>query len=313
MKQIFTVNAGLSSTLPMSGKFIYVASATGEFSLQIRDTAGRLTEDIYDTYDFIDLEGRAVKEVTVTDTSGASNTVVLKGLKFKVTAGNSSTRTTRISSIDLGERNDSPAGSDVATASLISLFKRLLQKIPSLGQAAMTASQPVVIASDQTAVPVSGTFWQATQPVSIGAAVAVTGTFWQATQPVSIGAAVAVTGALDASATGGATSARIITAATTNDTNVKASAGKVYAITGTNTSAGLKYLKLYNKATTPTVGTDTPLLTFALPVGAFNFDLAGSVGADFSAGIGYGVTGAAGDADTTATAVNDVIASITYK
>jgi hypothetical protein len=45
------------------------------------------------------------------------------------------------------------------------------------GQQTMAASSPVVIASNQSAVPVSGTFWQATQPVS--------GTFWQATQPVS--------------------------------------------------------------------------------------------------------------------------------
>ena len=41
-----------------------------------------------------------------------------------------------------------------------------------------------------TAVAVSGTFWQTTQPVSgavtISGSVAVTGTFWQATQPVSI-------------------------------------------------------------------------------------------------------------------------------
>lgn len=36
-----------------------------------------------------------------------------------------------------------------------------------------------------TPVPVSGTFWPVTQPVSIAASVAVTGTFWQATQPVS--------------------------------------------------------------------------------------------------------------------------------
>src|ERR1035438_6799152 len=35
----------------------------------------------------------------------------------------------------------------------------------------------VVIATNQSAIPVTGTFWQATQPVS--------GTFWQATQPVS--------------------------------------------------------------------------------------------------------------------------------
>jgi hypothetical protein len=34
--------------------------------------------------------------------------------------------------------------------------------------------------------PVSGTFWQATQPVSIASSVAVTGSFWQTTQPVSI-------------------------------------------------------------------------------------------------------------------------------
>lgn len=37
-------------------------------------------------------------------------------------------------------------------------------------------------------LPVSGTFWQATQPV--------TGTFWQATQPVSIAATVTVSGPL---------------------------------------------------------------------------------------------------------------------
>ena len=34
------------------------------------------------------------------------------------------------------------------------------------GQATMANSAPVVVASDQSAVPVSGTFWQATQPVS---------------------------------------------------------------------------------------------------------------------------------------------------
>ena len=45
-----------------------------------------------------------------------------------------------------------------------------------LGQAAMAASVPVVIASNQSAVPVSGTFWQATQPVSIAATVTIAGT-----------------------------------------------------------------------------------------------------------------------------------------
>lgn len=35
------------------------------------------------------------------------------------------------------------------------------------GQTTMAASSPVAIASDQSAVPVSGTFWQTTQPVSV--------------------------------------------------------------------------------------------------------------------------------------------------
>lgn len=56
--------------------------------------------------------------------------------------------------------------------------------LPPLGQDDMAGSLPVVLASNQSAIPVTGTFWQATQPVS--------GTFWQATQPVS-GTLTAVT------------------------------------------------------------------------------------------------------------------------
>lgn len=40
-------------------------------------------------------------------------------------------------------------------------------KFSALGQTTMAASAPVVIASNQSAIPVSGTFWQTTQPVSI--------------------------------------------------------------------------------------------------------------------------------------------------
>ncbi len=51
-------------------------------------------------------------------------------------------------------------------------------KLPAtLGQKLMAASMAVALASDQSAIPVTGTFFQATQPVS--------GTFFQATQPVS--------------------------------------------------------------------------------------------------------------------------------
>lgn len=44
-----------------------------------------------------------------------------------------------------------------------------------------------------TPMPVTGSFYQVTQPVSIASPVPVTGTFWQATQPVSIASPVPIT------------------------------------------------------------------------------------------------------------------------
>lgn len=52
-----------------------------------------------------------------------------------------------------GAQADAAASTDAGTFSLVALFKRLLQKLPGLGQAAMAASQSVVIASNQTPVP----------------------------------------------------------------------------------------------------------------------------------------------------------------
>lgn len=52
-----------------------------------------------------------------------------------------------------------------------------------LGQATMSASLPVAIASNQTAVPVSGTFWQATQPVSAASLPLPSGAATAAKQP----------------------------------------------------------------------------------------------------------------------------------
>jgi hypothetical protein len=61
------------------------------------------------------------------------------------------------------------------------------------------ATQPISgTVSVSGSVAVTGSFYQATQPVSIASmpTTAVTGTFWQSTQPVSIAATVAVSGPL---------------------------------------------------------------------------------------------------------------------
>lgn len=102
------------------------------------------------------------------------------------------------------------------------------------------------------------------------------------------------------------TTARLLSsAATTNATSVKASAGDLFKIVGNNTTATKRYLKLYNKASAPTVGTDTPVLTLPLP-GSAAFDISITAGYYFSTGIAFAITGAAADADTTAVVAGDI-------
>jgi hypothetical protein len=96
-------------------------------------------------------------------------------------------------------------------------------------------------------------------------------------------------------------------AASTNGANIKASAGAVKGIQGYNAKASAVYLKLYNKATAPTVGTDTPVKTIYLPASAA-FALDFGTGLSFGTGIGIALTGAAADADTTALASGDILA-----
>lgn len=105
---------------------------------------------------------------------------------------------------------------------------------------------------------------------------------------------------------GGSATSRLMSAAnTTNATVVKASAGKVFTITGYNAAAALRYLKLYNKATAPTVGTDTPVFTFACKAtDVFNIQIPN--GYQFGTGIGFALTTGAADSDTGALTAGDI-------
>lgn len=111
---------------------------------------------------------------------------------------------------------------------------------------------------------------------------------------------------LSAQTTGGATSFTLLSAATTNATVVKASAGVLYMLTATNNSASIAFLKMYNKATAPTVGTDVPVMTYLLPAGGGIAVPIPATGIAFATGIGYALTGLATTADTTAVAAAQV-------
>jgi hypothetical protein len=110
----------------------------------------------------------------------------------------------------------------------------------------------------------------------------------------------------------GTLSARVQSAASTNATSVKASSGNVYSIDVGNSGASDAWLKLYNKASAPTVGTDTPIWSAYLPQGRAR-TIVFDVSINFATGIAYAITGGGADSDTTAVAAAQVTGIINYK
>lgn len=100
-------------------------------------------------------------------------------------------------------------------------------------------------------------------------------------------------------------------AATTNATSVKASSGGLYVLDVFNGTAATIYVKLFNKSSAPTVGTDLPVIVIPVAAGAAFFQEFGAIGRRFTAGIAYSVTGAAADSDATAIAAGAKI-GVTY-
>lgn len=100
--------------------------------------------------------------------------------------------------------------------------------------------------------------------------------------------------------------------ASTCATNVKASAGEVTGIQAFNSHSADVWLKLYNTAGVPTVGTDVPFKTFLIPHG-LGFILPKELGMEFLTGISYAVTSGIGPLDTGVVTVDTVVINIDYR
>ena len=109
------------------------------------------------------------------------------------------------------------------------------------------------------------------------------------------------------------TSFTLSSAAGTNATNIKATAGTLYQITCSNVGAAVAFVKLFNTAAAPTVGTTVPVLTMAVPANGvplnMNFD---TLGMRFSAGISLDITNLVADSDATAVAAAQIKVMATY-
>ena len=90
------------------------------------------------------------------------------------------------------------------------------------------------------------------------------------------------------------------------DGAVRVAAGRVWSVEAYNGGGAVVWLRVYDAGATPVVGTTVPLLTLALPAGAWvRREFEGGV--QLGSGLGVGVTTGVGDADTTAPGAGTVL------
>ena len=156
------------------------------------------------------------------------------------------------------------------------------------------------------ALPVSGTFWQATQPVSIATN----------TPTLAAGTNLAADVGIQyrGSATGAATPVNLSSPATPAAQAAKGSAGRLIKVYAVNSNASARYLKVFNTAAGSVVmGTTSAVLDIALPPNSVPVDiLTGEGGVGFATAISVAITGGRGNTDNTAITLNDVTGFITY-
>ena len=111
--------------------------------------------------------------------------------------------------------------------------------------------------------------------------------------------------------TGGLTTYHLVSAATTNATNIKASAGQLYGWYIYNSNAAARKVAFHNSASTPTAGASVFFSLVIPPSSGAN--VFSAIGIPFSSGIGITTVTGLADSDSAAVAANDLIINLFYK
>ena len=114
--------------------------------------------------------------------------------------------------------------------------------------------------------------------------------------------------------TSGTTPYKLIATASTNANVIKNSGGNLYSIIAIGLTSTVRYLKLYNKATAPVVGTDVPVMTIPVPANTqgAGISIPFSMGVNFSLGISIAITAGSADNDSVAILANEVLINLTF-
>ena len=211
-----------------------------------------------------------------------------------------------------------PTNYALETGGNLAAIKTDVDKIPSQGQALAAASMPVVLPAAQvsTLTPpaaITGFALEAGNLASIlsklNASIAVTGTFYQATQPVSPKAANS----------GGATPYHYVAAAAAGQDAVRLvnGAATLYSISAMCAVATPRYFKAYDSISgSAPASTDTPVLTMMIPANSTTgagFTQSFPCGLAFASTLSFRLTTGMADSDAGACTAGDCVINLGYK
>jgi hypothetical protein len=103
----------------------------------------------------------------------------------------------------------------------------------------------------------------------------------------------------------------LISSASTNVTNIATGQKNIGSLWLTNTTASLKFFKVFN-ATSATIGTSTPVLNLPIPPNTTTDFSTSFCSMRFGTGFTYAITGGSALLDSTSVAAGDVIVNLTH-
>lgn len=115
-----------------------------------------------------------------------------------------------------------------------------------------------------------------------------------------------------AGTSGGSTPFHALSAASNNSTSLKGSAGLLYGYSISNTTASIRWVKFYNKASAPAPATDTVVWAEQIPANA-TVIATFPEGMGFATGIAFAAVANASDTDNTSIGAADLSIDIRYK
>jgi hypothetical protein len=109
----------------------------------------------------------------------------------------------------------------------------------------------------------------------------------------------------------GVSLSHLVAAASTNAGTVKASAGQLYGVVVFNAAIYPVYIKFYNKASSPTVGSDTVVKVIGVQGGTSHIEQ-WPTGIPFTTGIARAIVKGIADSDATAVLASDCVVDFHY-